>query len=486
MSYTSINVINLHGSQQGSPVLRRHIGFLPVLGAIVTLALLFIAFLALTDTASAYTLEKRDEPVTELLTVVPTKVQLEMLPGQSTFTEIAVVNRSGITLDLDISVQDFEGSLDPDDTHVLLEDESSPWGARFWLDPELDEITLEHGETLTFDVQISIPLDAESGGHFAVVMVESKETGTGDEEGGVRPKSRLGSFVLIKIPGDIDTRAILNDPEVPFIKDLGPASIGLVFNNLGNIHQSPSGTVSVTNLLGQQVAEIPVQEWLVLPDSARRTTVEWPGRWHLGRYKVRAQISYGGDEGEVLYATSTMWFIPWKIILAALAASFIILFLITLIARRRNRKRQEVQEELEELRALKEAGISESVDPEAEEEWFEEDEQLEEDEDEYLEEEGSQETGEAGVTAPFISNDMVALNVLLPSTEDTNIVDISDPETRQLIRELINNELDLARMFIVEGNSEGARQELFEARSAALRLQLLAEVAMIDDLLNYL
>jgi hypothetical protein len=81
---------------------------------------------------------------------------------------------------------------------------------------------------------------------------------------------------------------------------------------------------------------------------------------------------------------------------------------------------------------------------------------------------------------------MVALNELLPSTEDTNIVDISDPETRQLIRELINNELDLARMFIVEGNSEGARQELIEARSAALRLQLLAEVAMIDDLLNYL
>jgi hypothetical protein len=397
------------------------------------------------------------------------------VPSQTSVEEITVTNRSGKTLDVSFTTVDFEGSVDPEDSHILVEDGSSPWGAQFWLETELDEITLDHGDTLTFDVKISVPLDAEPGGHFAAVLVESEESDLPEDTGGARVQARLTSLFLITVPGDIDARGNINDPDVPLIADFGPVSIRLVFNNLGNVHQSPSGTVTVTNLLGQQVAEIPVQEWIVLPDSSRSTTVDWPGKWHLGPYKVRAQIAYG-DDGETLYSTSTIWFIPWKIILAALAASFIILFLITLYTRRRRRKRQEVQEELEELRTLKEEGM---VD--ADEEEVYEEAAAEETAGETVEDTGGQQT-----TRPYMSKDLVPLNELLPSLEDSNIVDISDPETKQLVRELINNEMDLARMFIVAGQNEEAREELFEARAAALRLQLLSEVAMIDDLLNYL
>ncbi|RJQ44255.1 MAG: hypothetical protein C4534_06760 [Gaiellales bacterium] len=442
------------------------------LAIMFSMALALFALSLLTGYARPYSLEKRDEPVTGQLTISPTKTEVILEPGQSASREVTLVNRTGEDVDVTFSIVDFEGSLDPADSHVLVEDGDSAWGASNWLEPELDNIVLEHGETLKLDVRIIVPPGAEPGGHYAALLAESKQEGG---EGGVQISYRITSLFLITVPGDIDSRATLNDPETPLIASFGPVNIGLVFNNLGNIHQSPSGVVRVTNVLGQEVAQLPVKEWVVLPESSRRTQVEWPGKWHLGPYKVDAQISYGED-GEVLYASRTIWFIPWEVILAGLAASFVILFIIARITRRRRRMKQEIMDELEELRSLKEPGVDEVQADDYEEEHAE------------LTESAGQDAAadeEAG-KHPSISGDLVPLNQLLPSTDDINLVDISDPETRHLIRELINNEMDLARMYIIEGKNEEARRELMEARSAAMRIKLFTEVAVIDDLLNYL
>lgn len=514
MSIPTINLSNCHHDRAPSREL------LPCRGPIALATVFLLVFLLCTASAAAYTLEKRDEPVTEQFVISPTKTELTLQPGQSAVAEITVVNRWGFTVETTFDIVDFEGILDADDPLALVGDSSSAWGASRWSELELDSIQLEHGDTLIFNVRVTVPLDAEPGGHFAAVIATPRPADEADA-GGVQLSPSKSSIILITVPGDLDTRATLHEPEVPMVAEFGPTEIGLVFNNLGNVHQSPSGTVTVTNILGQEVAELPVAEWIVLPESSRRTLVEWPGRWRLGPYKVQAQIAYG-DEGELLLASSTVWFIPWKIIVAGLAAAFLILFVIAMINRRRRRKRQEVQDELEELRALKEgeeieAGAAEWEEEEEWEEWEEEaDEAAAEDEsyifeeEEYEELEGGTEAAAAaaGVAAaaeladegepgeefeedettrpPFMSSDLVPLNKLLPSLEDTNLVDISDPETRHLIRELINNEMDLARMYMVDGRNEEARQELYEARSAALKLQLLAEVAMIDDLLQYL
>lgn len=463
MPYMSIDPLNLDHARPREHSRRRRSAVPAIL---LTLAVAcWFSLLVTPGTARAYTLEQRDEPVTEEFLISPTKTELVLQPGQSTVREVTVVNRTGMTIKVSLSVEDFEGSLDPAESHRLLGDGDSAWGARRWMEPELDSIELQQGETLRFDVRITAPSDAEPGGHYAAVIAKAEEPENADASS-VVIKGRVTSLMLITVPGDVDSRGELEDPEVPLLASFGPTTIGLVFNNLGNVHQSPSGMVTITNLLGQQVAEIPVDEWVVLPESSRRTQIEWPGKWHLGPYKVLAQITYGED-GETIYATSTVWFIPWQIILVSLAAAFIILFMIAFISRRRRLRRREVEDELEQLRAFKEG--TEEARPEAEPEAA-----------------PAPEEAEAVAEHPPVASELVPLNQLLPSTEDARLVDISDQETRQLIRELINNEMELARMYIIEGKHEMARKELLEARAAALRIKLLAEVAMIDDLLNYL
>ena len=416
----------------------------------------------------AYTVEQGDEPVTDQLAISPLKAEVMLEPGQSTVQEVTIVNRTGATVDASFSTVDFAGSLDPSVSHVLLEDEDSTRGARDWMELEIDKIELEQGDTLKFDVRITAPLDAEPGGYYAAVVAEPGSAAGQDGD-------RATSLFLITVPGEFDSRATLNEPGLPSLASFGPINIDLVFNNLGNIHQSPSGSVTITNILGQEVAVLPVEEWVVLPESSRRTVVEWPGRWHFGPYKVNAQISYGED-GNILSASSTIWFLPWDIVLAGLAALLIILFLIIIFIRNRRRKRREVEEGFNELQPLGESAPEEVTELEKEE--------LKQPE---AVAPGRVVIADAGeIEQPAMSADLVPLNQVLPSTEDPKIVDISDPETRQLVRELIKNEMDLARMYIIEGKTEEARQELLEARSAAMKLKLFTDVTVIDDLLNYL
>jgi len=70
--------------------------------------------------------------------------------------------------------------------------------------------------------------------------------------------------------------------------------------------------------------------------------------------------------------------------------------------------------------------------------------------------------------------------------EDDRLIDLDDDETRRLVRDLIGQELDMAKAFLEMGSTEDARRELMEARSAAQKIGFLAELGIIDDMLHRL
>jgi len=73
--------------------------------------------------------------------------------------------------------------------------------------------------------------------------------------------------------------------------------------------------------------------------------------------------------------------------------------------------------------------------------------------------------------------------VLFPSMDDSQVIDVNDEETKDLIRTLIDGELELSRALITAGQVREARGKLMDVRSAAHRIKLLPEIVMIDDLL---
>jgi hypothetical protein len=412
----------------------------------------------LTTDAHAYTVEKHPDQVTGQLVVSPTKYDLKMKPGETSSQDIMVANRTGNTQTIEFSVEDFEGSDDPAQATVFMGDEDSNWGARRWIEPELGSIVLNQGETVTFRAKISVPRGAEPGGHYAALF-SSSDMDTTDEQGSaISVTSRVGCLFLITVSGDVVEDGYLSPPEAPTFAEYGPMEIGLVFNNTGNVHLKPAGRIIISNFLGQTVAEIPVKEWVVLPESSRRNLVEWDQHYLFGRYTVRAEITFGSD-GQQVITSQNLWAMPWKIVLAVIALLIIFILLISLLVHRRRSGRRELKTELEELRS-KGTGVIVEHAPKPEKE------------------------APAAAETERPPSRLIELNVLFPSTEDARVINLADPETQELVRDLINNELDLARAFIGDGNLAQARHELQEARSAAQIAGLLAEVGIIDDMLQ--
>ncbi len=428
------------------------------LGACVTFIALLLA-LSFPQKAKPYTIEKNDDQETGQIVISPTKVELSMDPGERETREIVIVNRTGQPMTFEFLTEDFEGSLDPSQATIFLGVEDSPRGAKNWLEPEVMSIVLGHGETLTMTVDVKVPLDAEPGGHYAALFASSITEETIEDGSNVQITSRVGTLFLVTVSGDIEEDGTLNEPEIPVFSEHGPIKMGLVFNNLGNVHLKPSGKVVIRNFFGQTVSEIPVDEWIVLPESSRRTLVEWDGDRLLGRYTATAEITYG--DGDVLaLAETSFWVIPWKIVLAVLVVLAVLSFAGHWFYKRYTKRRKtqaELEEELSALRAVRTEETSSS--PQA---------------------------APPPAMAPKVPEGHIALNELFPSMEDTRMVDIEDMETQELVRDLIYSELDMARSYLRQGMIEEARRGLLEARSAAERIGLLSEVGVIDDVLHSL
>ena len=441
-----------------APAIRRAILFFIGAG-------LFLAMMFMPATAGAYSVDKHDDQVTGQFVISPTNTELDMKPGETTSRDIMLSNRTGDTITIQFSVEDIQGSQDGQ-APTFLGDRDSAYGARHWLTPELTSITLKQAETLTMSVNITVPETTEPGGHYAAVLASTQSI-SNQSGSALNITSRIPADFLITVAGAMNEDGSLNPPQVPFFSEYGPIDIGLIFNNIGNVHLKPHGQINIKNFLGRVVASIPVQDWVVLPQSSRSFASTWDTHYLFGRYTAEAVINYG--DGKTAIVASSFWVIPWKIILAVIAALIIFVFLLAWVTRERRQQRRAMREEREPRQGSPPAGApmvapeglvaTPLVEPEAVED-------------------------PPGEPPPGPSTH-VALNELFPSMNDTRVVDIADPETKKLLRNMIANELDLARAFLAEGKHDEARVELQEARYAAQRLGLLAEVGIIDDMMRW-
>ena len=130
-----------------------------------------------------------------------------------------------------------------------------------------------------------------------------------------------------------------------------PATFATRFQNEGNIHLRPTGSVVVKNLFGSTSAELVMNQngGATLPDSIRRYETTWekstveetPGNiwgnfwaefrneWNnfaLGRYQASVSLTAGTGDLVKDSATLTFWVWPWRV----LTLMFLILVVVVL------------------------------------------------------------------------------------------------------------------------------------------------------------
>ncbi|MCD6500612.1 hypothetical protein J7K42_01175 [bacterium] len=289
----------------------------------------------------AYSIQKlANVPVENDFTLGPGKVEVLLDPGSTTTRNLLITNRLGKVMDFKVEIEDFEGSPTGERAAVLLGGKRGPYSLKNYLNPELSEFTLAHGERMVLPVEISIPEGMEPGGLYGSVLVSTSppkeilKKEAGKVKGQIRIVGRIGSLFFVRVKGKAKEDGKLEKFDTADSKRFyqkGPISFSILYRNTGNVHLDPYGLIEIKNLLGKKIGEIEIDPYFAMPKSLRYREVKWERGLALGRYTATLSLNRG-YKNIIDRASINFWILPWKILLIAGIAIFFIIWFIWWIA----------------------------------------------------------------------------------------------------------------------------------------------------------
>lgn len=287
----------------------------------------------------------------QAFSISPPLIELQGNPGDVVKTQIKFTNISKDELLVKTQFNDFGAKNETGEPNILFEDtDNKAFSLRSWIGSPTP-FKIASKETKTIEFPISIPKNAEPGGHYAVIRF----TGSSPEleNNGVALNASIGSLVLLRVNGNVQEKASMADffaatPQFEKSSFFEQAPINLVerVHNEGNIHLKPTGTLRVKDMFGKEVASMRVNgdpanqkdpPRSVLPDSIRRFEQKIDMPWMFGRYEATVDLGYGQDNAKKLTATTNFWIIPYKLITLIIAALIVLFFLLRFAIKRYNK-----------------------------------------------------------------------------------------------------------------------------------------------------
>jgi hypothetical protein len=296
-----------------------------------------------------YPVERLGESTTVIgdFVVGPGKVEVTLKPGQSKIVELLVTNRTGTDRIFNLTTEDASGSRDPNTAVVLLGSDRGPYSLKEYLSVPYTRFQIKNNERARIPVTISIPSDAEPGGYYGSMLVDTVtvpgESGDGEGEASQSAiVARIGTLFFITIPGAVEREGSLTDfgtiSKRTFFQG-GPIDFGILFENTGSIHLTPYAEVRIKNMFDEEVGYLTLDPWFVLPQSLRLREFSWDRDMLFGRYTATVSLNRGYDD-HIDEMSSSFWVLPWKPVLGTFSLLFAFFFLIRLFFKKFEFKRK--------------------------------------------------------------------------------------------------------------------------------------------------
>lgn len=286
------------------------------------------------------------------LTVSPVRIELFGDPGTLLKGELLLINEQEISRTFYSSCENFEATGETGTPSFISGEE----GLATWIETATS-ITLEPGEEKEVPYTITIPQDADPGGHFAAIFWGTSPP-KAEEGGQVSIGAKVGILILLRVSGEIEEGGGILEfsakDKQKFFSTL-PVQFAYRFQNGGDDRIRLKGEITIRNIFGKTLEVLPANrsEGNVLPQSIRKFEVTWEKEdsskqqvasdregfltdlkreWNnfaFGRYTAELNLEYG-TEGETAQASFSFFIVPWRIlsivlfILAVLVFFFII------------------------------------------------------------------------------------------------------------------------------------------------------------------
>jgi hypothetical protein len=260
----------------------------------------------------------------QALEIAPPVVNLTADPGQTIKTQISLRDVSKGKLVVKGQVNDFVASGEDGTPKILLEDnDSNPYSLKKWISP-LPELLLNPKQIENLPVTIKVPMNASPGGYYGVIRFTA--TPPELDGNGVSLSASLGALVLLKVNGNVKENLSIEEFSMN-----SPGKSGSLFEstplqfverikNTGNMHEQPTGQITITDMFGKKVATVNINlpPRNILPQSIRKFEQSLDSsvlgdKKLFGKYTAELRVTYGANN-QVVTSSKTFWVIPYTLI----------------------------------------------------------------------------------------------------------------------------------------------------------------------------
>lgn len=165
------------------------------------------------------------------------------------------------------------------------------YGLTSWLSFEKDVVTVAPGQTEKVRITIDNRADLSPGGHYGAVVATPSDPDGITDNSKVDIVPATASLVLLKKLGGEQYSLRLDRTELERTRFGLPGGVSLRFQNTGNVHVVPRGTVTIFQPGGKTIAKGNINEasGAILPETFRTYKVPltslakgfWPGQYQV-------------------------------------------------------------------------------------------------------------------------------------------------------------------------------------------------------------
>lgn len=231
------------------------------------------------------------------LGVEPPVLLKEARPGESLTQTLMVYNVGTRQVRVRVSLGDW--TYDPMGKIQFLpvgtlKESASPWAT---FSPA--EFLLEAKASRPLTYTLTVPQNAAPGTHWGVLFLESEDPNPPPGVPLATFRVRMAHVFYVNVPPlKTESRITGIVPSAPKeAKD--PYRFALQYQNTGNTAQKLSGRFEVRDASGRKVAQVEVEEVVVLPGQVRVLPVALVGPLPAGSYTALAILNYGDPNKDV-------------------------------------------------------------------------------------------------------------------------------------------------------------------------------------------
>jgi hypothetical protein len=232
--------------------------------------------------------------------VAPAKLELQVPAGQGQDFAISVRNNGAVAQTMRIYFNDY--SIKANNEFIFEPPGHYSYSCAKWLQAENGAINVPVGRTVSTGFRVNVPRGAEPGGHYGVIFFE-KAPQPGEPPANVRAMPRIGTLVLVTVPGEIVRQGEIKSVSINSTWFWPARQVSLlpkrkvrariVFYNSGNVHLTVRGSLTYKAVFGWGKGKVEFHEITVLPKTTRYMDADIPDPPLVGSFRIKAKVEYG-------------------------------------------------------------------------------------------------------------------------------------------------------------------------------------------------